>query len=296
MIRRFSLQRAAAGAVAFAATFAFSPFAHAFCQARACDRATQDCAQDENGCLIAAPGLAWKRGAFTASIDPAGSARLAITAAQTRDVLQRAFDNWQGVECASGKSPALSLQVAELLPGAMNQGEATVTYVDSGWQYPASYGAITWLTFDVDSGEISSAEVEINSETHALAIDAAAPAIDLEAVLTHEVGHLIGLDHTRVPGATMVAETQAFGTQELRSLDADDIAGVCAMYPPRAPASKNEESDSSCAVSSKSSGAQGRVVAACFLAAGLLGAARRRRAKRAAVLSTSSNRAVGESS
>jgi hypothetical protein len=55
---------------------------------------------------------------------------------------------------------------------------------------------------------------------------------DLQAVLTHEIGHALGLAHSDVPGATMAA---AYPTDSAglawRSLEADDIEGARALYP-----------------------------------------------------------------
>jgi hypothetical protein len=266
-----------------AALSAFSPSAFGFCQARTCDRRAESCAEDQHGCVITGELLAWSSGDVSVSMDPGGSARLGITAEQTAQVLARAFDNWQGVACASGQSPGLSLRVADAVAGGMDEADAIVTYVDSGWRYPPSYGAITQLTVDLETGAITRALVEINSETHAMAIDAQAPEIDLEAVLTHEVGHLIGLDHSRVAGSTMVAETRAFGTADLRSLDADDVAGVCALYPFRAPKPESSASDSSCAAGATSphSGSTA-TFAYCLLGATMLRAVRRRARARSA--------------
>jgi len=57
-------------------------------------------------------------------------------------------------------------------------------------------------------------------------------------VLTHEVGHLIGLDHTPDFSATMYAGYEP-GTTEQRSIEEDDLLAVCAAYPP--------ERDATCA-------------------------------------------------
>ncbi|HET7826748.1 MAG TPA: M43 family zinc metalloprotease [Anaeromyxobacter sp.] len=70
--------------------------------------------------------------------------------------------------------------------------------------------------------------------------------IDLQNTLTHEVGHFLGLAHTctvdpgREPGLPLCdpsfAQTTMYpvttpGDTEKRTLSADDIAGVCAIYP-----------------------------------------------------------------
>jgi hypothetical protein len=53
----------------------------------------------------------------------------------------------------------------------------------------------------------------------------------IEDVATHEFGHALGLGHSEVTGATMVAGTPWCGTSK-RWLALDDLAGVEALYPP----------------------------------------------------------------
>ena len=52
----------------------------------------------------------------------------------------------------------------------------------------------------------------------------------IEDIATHEFGHALGLRHSSVTGATMYASYSRCSTQ-VRSLAADDIAGVRALYP-----------------------------------------------------------------
>lgn len=54
--------------------------------------------------------------------------------------------------------------------------------------------------------------------------------LDLRGTATHEIGHLLGLSHSRVQTATMYAKT-GLGPSARRFLDPDDIQGVCAIYP-----------------------------------------------------------------
>jgi poly(3-hydroxybutyrate) depolymerase len=52
----------------------------------------------------------------------------------------------------------------------------------------------------------------------------------IEDVATHEFGHALGLGHSTTATATMYPSISTC-SQQSRSLDADDIAGVLALYP-----------------------------------------------------------------
>ena len=52
----------------------------------------------------------------------------------------------------------------------------------------------------------------------------------IEDIATHEFGHALGLSHSTVATATMYPSISTC-SQQARSLDADDIAGVLALYP-----------------------------------------------------------------
>ena len=53
----------------------------------------------------------------------------------------------------------------------------------------------------------------------------------IEDIAAHEFGHALGLGHSAVAGATMYPSVSSCAAGN-RTLDADDIAGVEALYPP----------------------------------------------------------------
>src|SRR5690606_24022962 len=90
------------------------------------------------------------------------------------------------------------------------------------------------------TGEILDVDMEINERQGPFAIcpPEGCPGmerVDLENVVTHELGHYFGLAHSADPDATMYAFSVA-GETIKRDLADDDIAGICEIYPPGTPA------------------------------------------------------------
>ena len=56
---------------------------------------------------------------------------------------------------------------------------------------------------------------------------------DLQGSSVHQMGHALGLGHTTVPGCSMY--TQSVNALEWRTIEADDMAGIQAIYGPLLP-------------------------------------------------------------
>ena len=91
--------------------------------------------------------------------------------------------------------------------------------------------AVTVLSFSRETGAIGDADVLLDDAHHDFCVSpACGPGqYDVRETLTHEFGHVLGLDHSTVAASTMYANADAGETLK-DTLDADDIAGVCTAY------------------------------------------------------------------
>jgi hypothetical protein len=95
--------------------------------------------------------------------------------------------------------------------------------------------AATRLFYD-NQGRITEADIVLNP-TQRFSVDGTAGTFDLESVLTHEIGHLLGLDHSPIFGAVMYEHQAANGIFGIGGrvpsvLTDADMAALRAIYGP----------------------------------------------------------------
>jgi len=100
----------------------------------------------------------------------------------------------------------------------------------------------TRVFFDPETGNIAEADISINPRPKSedgtelqFSTDGTPGTYDLEATFTHEIGHLLGLDHSAVLSSTMQARQAYNGTFGLpalteRTLSEDDRQKVLSLY------------------------------------------------------------------
>jgi hypothetical protein len=237
---------------AFALSLAFLSLfeartAKAFCQATTCDPgdSAQMCQYDTQHCLTVGLPLAWPSNCVTVSVQAAGAPKQNIDYTAALASVTRAFAAWTSVSCG-GAAPSINVTVtgpiacdaSEYNPDGMNAN--IVVFREDTWPYVGGEDALglTRVHFEPATGAIWDSDIEVNAVDATLSIGDPVPgnSVDLDSLLTHEAGHLLGLAHTLDQTATMFAGYQV-GSSSLRSLAPDDQSGICALYPPTRQAS-----------------------------------------------------------
>lgn len=181
----------------------------------------------------------WPQACIGFSMQQDASVQVPLDVAGT--IFATAFSRWTSADCG-GAPPSISvtqLAAVECAEHEYNTDEANgnanaIIFRDDAWPYGGKNTlALTTVTYNLETGEIRDADMELNSAQVVFTTGDADVGFDLLSVATHEAGHFIGLAHSPVDTATMQPDYEP-GSVDLRDLDADDVQGVCAAYPPAA--------------------------------------------------------------
>ncbi|MFZ5469489.1 MAG: myxosortase-dependent metalloprotease, MXAN_2677/MXAN_2678 family [Myxococcota bacterium] len=221
--------------------------------------------------------LTWQTRELTWHADAAGSAR--TPGESERLAIEAAFANWQATSdgCSDLRFLPGPLLVDASVGGALDVPNQHVivfretschTVVPQGdgcfadgtcanlyrcWEGSELTLALTTTTFNYRTGALADADVELNAASFLFTTVDAPPceagaqspqcvAIDVQNTLTHEIGHIIGLDHVALAGSTMEASAPV-GETGKRVIDPGTAAGLCDIYPRALPARSCEETD-----------------------------------------------------
>jgi hypothetical protein len=212
--------------------------ASAYCRTSACSGnvAGQRCVPAQSrdcGSPLYRTGLC-----FGFSVHETGSNKVDVATVEA--LMDQAFTTWEQADCGGGAHPSVSVENIGRVACDRQEYNQTggntnlIVFRDDVWPYEnqAHTLALTTVTYNLDTGEIYDADLEVNSTDQVnLTISDSDVGYDLLSVLTHEAGHMLGLAHSPQETATMHFEALP-GETQLRDLDPDDVEGICVTYPP----------------------------------------------------------------
>lgn len=213
-----------------------SPEAWAFCRSTTCvPKKSTACSPDEDGCRTEGLPLFWKTGCVGFSLHELGSNN--IEWSEIERTFNAALLAWSSVSCGD-RSPSFTFgRQADALCAIgydrSGPNANVVIFHDNGWPYQNTQNTLgyTTVTFVPATGEILNADIEINTAQNFITTGDSVVRYDLQSILTHELGHALGLSHSSAPSATMRARYDE-GSTDMRSLSPDDRDALCFTYPP----------------------------------------------------------------
>ena len=141
--------------------------------------------------------------------------------------VQASFQTWENIQTANIKFAFRGTTTAGIVG---HDGMNVVTFTDTSAPLGSSTIAATFSFFRTENGQTMFDEADIAFNP---AIDFSTSGetnkFDIQSVLTHEIGHLLGLDHSALVSSVMVP----FGVPsqlDQRTLAYDDVAGIMEIY------------------------------------------------------------------
>jgi hypothetical protein len=202
----------------------------------------------------------WQHDRVELRIDPALES--AFGKAAVRDAAVVAGEAWRGL------ANAPDVVIADGAPApydAKKRGNGI--YLLNDWPFAHDQVAMTITTYTT-GGSIVGVDILVNGErSFDMLPEPSNGAVqhDLAAVLTHEVGHALGLAHSEEdPDATMYPHIRAGETHQ-RSLSTDDEAAIMKAYAAAMPVTGNQPRVSSCTAVTGGEGSSWMTIALAML-------------------------------
>ena len=180
----------------------------------------------------------WYQPDVHASVDSRGSSN--VPGEGAFQAVQASMATWNAVLQCAHPTLVYDGKVTDVAPGPSTPTNVILWETEAEWNANGHAAdakkhviALTTLYYDDTTGAAHKFDMELAdfAFTFTVTDNPAAVMTDVQNTVTHELGHVLGLDHSTVPEATMYLSAPS-GDLEKRTLAADDIAGLCFIYAP----------------------------------------------------------------
>ncbi len=195
-------------------------------------------------CVTDGVPLSWTRRCMSYAFYQGGSSDLPID--EVERIFNASFASWLSVRC-DGESPGFDVRqleersVCDLAEHDREGPNVNNVIFLSGaeWavrDHDSRAFALTTVWHDKRTGVVVGVDMEINEERGPYVVcpeitGCRNEGVDLQNVVTHEIGHFFTLAHSDQPTATMFPDSRP-GEVSKRILRDDDTTGLCSIYPP----------------------------------------------------------------
>jgi hypothetical protein len=233
--------------------------------------------------------LAWAPGRVPYEVATAASKQVSL--ADATRAADLAFQAWNAAQCDGGAPGVQAYDDGPVaVPGGL-EGDAlaawagctdstsceptahdVIVFDDDSWPNndPTNTLALTTVSYGLDDGRIFEAYTEVNSAQHQITTTEPPPAdghsYDLQAILTHEAGHFLGLAHATATSSIMYAYYRPGAI----ALTPDDVDAICTVYPTPPPSEPRAWCACTAGAGSSAAGGAGRFLAVVAVLASLM--------------------------